>query len=301
MKRSATITAVAVSLLPLAGEASAQDRFNRVVEERYRSGQMQRQGEIRNGKKHGLWTYWHENGQIGEKLEFEDGIMVGKWIRWHENGQMRREGECLRPDTVNELTRKKHRRLASRAGGGHQDTCARVGLWTQWYENGRWKSKREYRDGKAHGRHISWCPNGQPQDQFDFVDDQVVVRFSPGSIRHDEWRSDGTESFANSKRSWGNSSGCKRYGRWEEYYVNGQKAVEGNYNHDGERVGEWTLYHPNGQVATQGLFSGWNELKELMCRGTCWDENGKMVNCHIEYAESTSCSLFVSTGTWVRQ
>ena len=303
MRRGTTIAAVAVavSLLPLAGAASAQDRFNRVVEKRYpKSGQLSVKGEIRNGERHGLWTYWYENGQIREKLEYEDGIIVGKWTKWHENGQMAKEAECLQLDTL-ALTRKEHRKLSRRYGDGTSNVCARIGEWTEWYDNGRWESKRQYRNGRPHGRHVSWCPNGQPKSQTDYVDGGSVVHFYPAVNRRVEYRSDAPEEWAaNSKRFSGYSIDCKRFGEWEEYYLNGQKAVEGEY-HDGKRVGEWTLYHPNGQVATKGRFSGWNELEELMCRGTCWDENGKMVNCGIEYAESTSCRLFVSTGTWVRQ
>ena len=34
------------------------------------------QGSIKNGKKDGLWVYYHDNGQLWKKETFKDGVKI---------------------------------------------------------------------------------------------------------------------------------------------------------------------------------------------------------------------------------
>jgi antitoxin component YwqK of YwqJK toxin-antitoxin module len=45
----------------------------------------------------------------------------------------------------------------------------------------------------------------------------------------------------------------ERHGRWTAYYQNGQKALEGEYQHD-VPTGTFVWWHPNGRKAIQGNY-----------------------------------------------
>ena len=40
----------------------------------------------------GKWTWWHENGQIESEGNFKNGKKDGKRTWWNENGQILSEG-----------------------------------------------------------------------------------------------------------------------------------------------------------------------------------------------------------------
>ena len=46
----------------------------------------------KNGKEHGLETWWYENGKIKSEERYKDGQETGLHTRWHRNGQKQGEG-----------------------------------------------------------------------------------------------------------------------------------------------------------------------------------------------------------------
>ena len=55
----------------------------------YRNGQKLSEGNVKDGKHHGLWTQWHENGQKQREANYKDGKKDGLQMWWHENGRRR--------------------------------------------------------------------------------------------------------------------------------------------------------------------------------------------------------------------
>ena len=45
----------------------------------------------KDGKEHGLETWWHENGQKHWERTYKDGKVHGRYTGWHENGQKKME------------------------------------------------------------------------------------------------------------------------------------------------------------------------------------------------------------------
>jgi antitoxin component YwqK of YwqJK toxin-antitoxin module len=45
------------------------------------------EGEYKDGKEEGLWTFWHDNGQKEKEGVFKDGKEEGLWTEWDENGK----------------------------------------------------------------------------------------------------------------------------------------------------------------------------------------------------------------------
>ena len=55
----------------------------------YLNGKIYGQGEIKNKKENGLWTYWHDNGQKAREGHFAEGKRVGTHTYWYANGNVR--------------------------------------------------------------------------------------------------------------------------------------------------------------------------------------------------------------------
>lgn len=81
------------------------------------NGQVEVQGEYRDGLPVGGFTWWHPNGQKSVKGQYIDGQQHGQWTWWHDNGMKAIEG-------------------------GFSDG-APIGDWAAWKPDG--KLAREYR------------------------------------------------------------------------------------------------------------------------------------------------------------
>ena len=107
------------------------------VKEMHDNGQIERLGQIKDGKQDGLLIGWYENGQKGLEGNFKDGKPDGLVTSWRENGQKKEE--------INFKDGKKD------------------GLMTSWYENGQKMEEVNYKDHKAEGLWTKWYPNGQKE------------------------------------------------------------------------------------------------------------------------------------------
>ena len=71
---------------------------------------IKREGNNKDGKRDGKWTFYDENGQIIEVETYKDGKLDGQFTGWYESGQKRIEG--------------------SYKDGKH------TGIWTSWDSSG---------------------------------------------------------------------------------------------------------------------------------------------------------------------
>ncbi len=91
-------------------------------------------GNLLNGKKDGLYTWWYDNGQkLGEGL-YKDGKPDGLQTQWNRNGQK-----------VQEWNYK----------DGKED-----GLRTEWNDNGQKIEEVTYKNDKRNGLWTEWNDNG---------------------------------------------------------------------------------------------------------------------------------------------
>lgn len=51
-----------------------------------------REGEYKNGKKHGPWKLYYPNGQLKSEATFHEGLYTGYYCSYHENGAKKFEG-----------------------------------------------------------------------------------------------------------------------------------------------------------------------------------------------------------------
>lgn len=79
-------------------------------------------GQMKDGQRSGVWTFFHSNGQKSAEGEYSQGLKTGEWTFWDEGGNKIAAG-----------TYKK----------GQKD-----GKWVDWDENGKKISERRYKDGR---------------------------------------------------------------------------------------------------------------------------------------------------------
>jgi antitoxin component YwqK of YwqJK toxin-antitoxin module len=58
----------------------------------YKSGVVEMLGEIKNGKREGVWKSFYETNSPWSETTFEAGKKNGKTTTWYENGKKRYEG-----------------------------------------------------------------------------------------------------------------------------------------------------------------------------------------------------------------
>jgi len=81
----------------------------------HQDGQLYSEGNYKEGKQEGLWEWWYQNGSIWREENYKDGKKEGLHKRWHQNGQLYSEGNYKE---------------------GKQE-----GLWEWWYKNGQLNSR----------------------------------------------------------------------------------------------------------------------------------------------------------------
>ena len=58
----------------------------------YANGQKRQEASYKDGKHHGLWSWWYENGQMRQQINYKDDKKDGPFILWNEKGkEIRRE------------------------------------------------------------------------------------------------------------------------------------------------------------------------------------------------------------------
>ena len=58
---------------------------------KYKNGQKKIEGNYKDGKQDGKWTFWYENGQMKSEGNYKDDKKEGKWTWWDEKGQIKIE------------------------------------------------------------------------------------------------------------------------------------------------------------------------------------------------------------------
>ena len=102
-------------------QVNESEPFSGWVKLMYDSGQAERLGRFKDGKRDGPEVAWHENGQKQYERAFKDDKIDGPYTKCYENGQKIMEGTYKDgiPDGPN----------------------------TKWHDNGQRKAEATYKDG----------------------------------------------------------------------------------------------------------------------------------------------------------
>ena len=111
-----TAVVVADKLIPAQQDTAVPQ--NGMYEKKHPNGQISIRGEMRDGKREGVWKSYYESGLPWSEGEYKNGVREGISITWYENGQKRYEG---------------------RYANGKQ-----AGKWKYWNENGQLEKEIDY-------------------------------------------------------------------------------------------------------------------------------------------------------------
>jgi antitoxin component YwqK of YwqJK toxin-antitoxin module len=118
----------------------------------YNHGQIKLTRGLKDGKFHGLVTWWYENGQKSHGENYKDGIKDGLVTWWYENGQKKKEVNFK---------------------DGKED-----GSFNEWFNNGQKKTEGTYKDGEGIGKWIEYFGNGSIYSEKEYGDLLRMGRFT---------------------------------------------------------------------------------------------------------------------------
>ena len=55
--------------------------------EYYENGQVEVEGNRKNGERDGKWVWYDENGKIEAEGSYKDGYKIGKWVYYYADGR----------------------------------------------------------------------------------------------------------------------------------------------------------------------------------------------------------------------
>lgn len=278
------------SLLPdsvqegtVADAAEGEGEEVEVIRERFPNGAILieravTQDEAGNYINHGAWKLWDEHGNQLAQGQYDMNQREGTWLRWYRN-----------PGEVGLLSKVPYQQFTGPFVS--QATFKRGqldGTWTIFDGKTRKISQWHFADGKRHGKSTWWYPNGRKMREATFIDGhldgQLLEWAADASPRMNDTfqsgrklatkvshypggkkKSEGVYLFAKevtqTPDDWWNckllvtapAGSDEKHGHWTSWHSNGQKQLEGDYEHD-QQVGKFVWWHSNGQQALEGSF-----------------------------------------------
>ena len=223
--------------------------INGVYNEWWNNGEKKVEGQYKDGKKRGQWTYY----DAGRRLRYDFYRRSGEFLasynfKYYANGQIKEE-----PSFVN----------------GKAE-----GIWLRYSEGGNKIRQLEYLKGRKHGTWIKWWENGEKKEEGLYLgnkkEEQWTYYDSGRRSRYDFYRSD--ELLASYDF---------------EYYDNGQLKEEPSFNKDGLWDGDWIRYFEGGEKASQrgygngrpdGIWISWHDstfvkVQEMTYKDSLLEDN----------------------------
>jgi antitoxin component YwqK of YwqJK toxin-antitoxin module len=305
--------------------ADSQDPETEVIKERFPSGKIRIEREVTqdaqgNYVNHGMWKMWNEAGNLTAQGEFQHGKRTGTWVRWYRGATEAKlltqvpyqqfpgpfisqatftDGQLDGAWTIYDAKQRKISQFQFKEGRRH-------GPSTWWFATGRKMREIEYRDGDIDGQAIEYGPEGSILSKSTY---QAGRKLAAKTANHTAGskKSQGMYLFARELEQtpddWWE---CKlqvttrqgkdeKHGAWSSWYANGQRQLEGTYEHDAQ-VGQFTWWHANGQKSLEGRFdlgkqdgswtwwypTGQKSIQGQYAKGnptgrwTWWKEDGKV-------------------------
>ena len=112
---------------------------------KYKSGKS---GEMKNGKKHGVWSEYYVNGSLKTKGTYQMGNKHGEWV------------ECKKDGRISSVENYKHGK--------------KNGIWRGYHANGKLMSVRSFQNGQMHGEYEYYYDNGQIETRGNYQNGQPI-------------------------------------------------------------------------------------------------------------------------------
>lgn len=239
---------------------------------KYESGNRMSEGEMKNSKEHGKWTYWYENGETqlicfysnglpdslwqwfdesGSCLRignYKNGIEHGVWINYYKNGTVSDSGSYYESRMHGEWKYRFENGNIYQIGYFKRNL--QDSIWKTYYENGQLSNSGEMKNGNPFGLWTTYYEDGQLSSKINYLTDNK-------SFIEDAWDFEGNHIV------------IKGNGVFKSFSNTGQLLLKGNIK-DGEKVGKWISYFENGDLKEEGTYK--NELYKII---NSWDSKGE--------------------------
>ena len=201
------------------------------------NGNLQRYGELTDGKANNMWEYFSEDGKKSAEYMFKDDNKNGVYKKYYSNGKLREEGSYLE-DSLD-------------------------GEGKTYYRNGNLRSKGNYINHKYEGEWRNYYVNGNPRTIFNYKEDLFNGEYTSFAI-------DGKTITA--KLNYKNG---KFDGKQEYYFINGNKKEEVEYN-SGKKIGNRKHYFTNGIVKNELVYDDGDiiDQKDYYVNGVLYTKYG---------------------------
>jgi antitoxin component YwqK of YwqJK toxin-antitoxin module len=132
------------------------------------NGQLFVEGNYKDGRQEGSWTYWYEDGTQNRQVTYKNGKPDGSWESYRADGTLaavrsfkdgRRDGGWIVYDeTGNQPLREQH------YVEGKPD-----GVWKQWFPSGQLHRQITLKDGVREGPGNEWREDGSKAVEMNYV------------------------------------------------------------------------------------------------------------------------------------
>ncbi|PKL35758.1 MAG: hypothetical protein CVV44_19720 [Spirochaetae bacterium HGW-Spirochaetae-1] len=185
--------------------------MNGTAELHWSDGSLKATGTIKNGQRHGKWTYFHE-GTEGKKIMYEGTFIYGKkngiWISYFKNGNKQ-----IRETYVNDTLH---------------------GSRLTFYESGMVHKEVWYRNGVKNGKFQEYYEDGKPMEICWYINDE----------KHGQ----SNQYYPNGmKKAIGNYEKGFKSGNWTLFNESGVIQSRGTYRDD-QKTGTWTYFDEKGKA-----------------------------------------------------
>ncbi len=198
------------------------------------------------GKREGLWTYFHENGKVKEKTNYVNDFKEGLMEVWYDNGEKRASYQNVKGKNNGAYTIYGYHGGVIEKGVYVADKL--TGPVALYHENDKIRYDFLYLNGKINGLFKEYDYQGKLILEMNFLAGK-----KNGAAK---------EYYADGKvKSEGAYKNDEAFGPWKIYWDNGKLKREGVYKDKGKREGLWNEYHYNGNIDAKvtyksGLING---------------------------------------------
>lgn len=203
-----------LSLLCFSMHLSAQDLLNQTDQhgrkqgswKKIENGVLKYQGQFKDDKPYGMFTYYYDNAQVKAISRFEQSGMISRTTLYHPGGGKMAEGKY-----VNSL---------------------KDSIWCFFNEHAILVAKESYKLGKKEGEWITFYESGQPSEVMPWKEDK----------RHGTSMQYYADGVVKAKINYAKD---KLHGLSLFYHPNGTVMVSGMYE-ESLKHGKWLSFDENG-------------------------------------------------------
>jgi antitoxin component YwqK of YwqJK toxin-antitoxin module len=243
------------------------------------------------GRKQGLWKFFHDNGLIQMEGTYRNDLKHGYFKDYDEAGKLIATSKW--------------------ADGEKQENAVelvRLNVEKEYYPDGNLKTMQSYRNGVPQGVRREYAEDGTIVAGYVFDRGKIVGEgiTKDDGLRNGEWK----EYYkSGGLKAEGKYADGVKTGKWTYYYKNGNVEQTGSYDKQGRPMGDWVWYYASGNILREeaylnglpdGLMTEYNEDGSIITEGEFieGEEEGPWVYQYGDHREEGSYSYGMRDGIW---